>query len=79
MKLSIVLPVYNESANIPLIAQKLRSVANEELASFETEIIFVNDGSRDDSWEKLKFEGSSDKRLKLINFRKNFGDRKSVV
>ncbi len=79
MKLSIVLPVYNESPNVPLIAQKLRSVADQELASFETEIIFINDGSKDDSWEKLKSEGATDRRLKLINFRKNFGQTAALA
>lgn len=69
--LSIVIPAYNEEENVPLLYQKLKEV----LKGFdrEYEIIFVDDGSTDGTWERLVAIAKEDKRVKLIRFRKNYG------
>jgi glycosyltransferase involved in cell wall biosynthesis len=66
---SVILPIYNESKNIPILFSKLGDV----LKDMNYEIVAVNDGSRDDSWEQLKRVAMSNPRVKIINFAKNFG------
>lgn len=72
MKLSIVAPIYNEEGNVielhKQILTSIKSLQNANMIS-SFEIIFVNDGSRDRSLEIMK----TLKPLKIINFRKNFG------
>lgn len=70
MKLSVIVPCYNEEKNIPILKDKLF----ETLKGIRFEIIFVNDGSDDDSFEVLKqlhYENKT--KVKVINFSKNFG------
>ncbi|MCS7197037.1 MAG: glycosyltransferase family 2 protein [Aquificaceae bacterium] len=69
--LSLVIPAYNEEENIPLLYERLKPVLGR-LAK-EYEIVFVDDGSVDATWEKLKKIAEEDKRVKLIRFRKNYG------
>lgn len=69
--ISIVIPVYNEQDSIrPLIAE-LGEVLNGLDKSYE--IIFVDDGSRDRSFELLKEAASQDPQIRVIRFRKNTG------
>jgi glycosyltransferase involved in cell wall biosynthesis len=72
--LSIILPIYNESQNIPLLFDTLEKV----LASYDYEIIAVNDGSRDDSMEQLKKVAARNTRVKIVNFKKNFGQTAAI-
>jgi glycosyltransferase involved in cell wall biosynthesis len=69
--LSLVIPVYNEAENLEELYQELVSAAGK----FErpVEIIFVDDGSVDESWPILKAIQKKDGRIKLIQLRKNFG------
>ncbi|MCX7990307.1 MAG: glycosyltransferase family 2 protein, partial [Aquificaceae bacterium] len=69
--LSLVIPAYNEEENIPLLYERLKPVL--ERLGKEYEIVFVDDGSVDATWEKLKKIAEEDKRVKLIRFRKNYG------
>jgi glycosyltransferase involved in cell wall biosynthesis len=69
--ISIVIPVYNEEENIkPLIAE-LREVLSALGRSYE--IIFVDDGSRDRSFEILQEAASQDPLIRIIRFKKNAG------
>lgn len=69
--ISLVIPVYNEEDNIkPLIAE-LREVLPALGRSYE--IIFVDDGSRDRSFELLKKAASQDQQIRIIRFKKNTG------
>ncbi len=69
--LSVVIPAYNEEENIPILYERLKGVL--EGLQREYEIIFVDDGSMDRTWERLKDIAERDKRVKLIRFRKNYG------
>ncbi len=69
--ISIVIPAYNEEDNIPILYEKLKGVL--ERLGREYEIIFVDDGSVDRTWERLKEIAEKDQRVKLIRFRKNYG------
>jgi glycosyltransferase involved in cell wall biosynthesis len=71
--LSIVIPAYNEEKNIPLIYQELRKVLEKVADKYDYEIIFVNDGSKDNTWEEIVKLAKKDKKVKGINFSRNFG------
>ncbi len=71
MKLSIVLPIYNEEENIPILYNKLTEVLKNISGGYE--IICVNDGSRDNSWQALKIIADTDHQVKILNFKNNFG------
>ena len=68
---SVVIPVYNEEANVPALAQKLHAALSAIGRSYE--IILVDDGSRDASWERLKAAAAVHPHFRLIRFRRNFG------
>jgi glycosyltransferase involved in cell wall biosynthesis len=69
--LSIVLPIYNESGNIPRLYPELMAVLEATGRSFE--IIAVDDGSHDDSFAQLRSLCAADDRLRAVRFRRNFG------
>jgi len=70
-ELSIALPIYNEAENIPRLYPELVPVLEATGRSFE--IIAVDDGSRDDSFAQLKSQCANDDRLRVVRFRRNFG------
>ena len=71
MRYSVVISVYEESGNLELLHEKL-SLALKNVQG-DAEIIFVDDGSKDSSFEDLKRIAKSDKRVKVLRFAKNFG------
>ncbi len=71
LDLSIILPVYNEEDNIPLLAGELLPALETLGKSFE--IICVDDGSRDASFARLKNLSATDARVRVVRFRRNFG------
>jgi glycosyltransferase involved in cell wall biosynthesis len=71
MFLSVVIPIYNEKDNIPLLHQKLLEAL--AVVTKPWEVIFANDGSRDGSEDLLKAICTADPRFRLITFRRNFG------
>lgn len=68
---SIIVPVFNEEENIALLVERIRSVMTETGKSYEC--LFVDDGSVDRSAEILEDLCKSSPELKLIKFRRNFG------
>jgi len=77
MKLSIVLPVFNEQDNISPVYEKI--LAQLEDQDVETEIIFVNDGSKDQSYLMLRELAFKDKHVKYINLTRNFGHQVALT
>ena len=72
MKWSLVIPCYNEEQNILLMRDTCQQVFRDQVDSYE--LIFVNDGSRDQTWERIKEAAQgAGCRIKLINFSRNFG------
>jgi glycosyltransferase involved in cell wall biosynthesis len=69
--LSVILPIYNESENIPRLYDELVPVLEATGSSFE--IIAVDDGSQDDSFARLTSLRVDDHRLRIMRFRRNFG------
>jgi polyisoprenyl-phosphate glycosyltransferase len=75
--ISIVVPVYNEEKSIRLMYDRL--LASITVISSNFEIIFVNDGSRDNSFLELVKLSKEDARVKYINFSRNFGHQIAVT
>lgn len=71
-KLSIIIPVYNNELNLRSLYEKLRKEALNK-NNFEYEIIFVDDGSEDDSYNELLKLREKDENIKIIKFTRNFG------
>ena len=74
--LSIVVPIFNEEKNIPVLYERLKKAA--ESISSNYELIFVNDGSRDNSLFELMKLAASDAHVFYINFSRNFGHQIAV-
>jgi len=75
--ISIVVPVYNEEKSIRLMYDRLLSSISKISHNFE--IIYVNDGSRDNSFLELVKLSKEDERVKYINFSRNFGHQIAVT
>lgn len=76
MKLSIVIPIYNEEENIDSLINRLRTVVAQMQISCE--YIFVNDGSKDHSFQLIKNLALADPAVKYIDFSRNFGHQIAV-
>ena len=74
--LSILIPVYNEEFNLKELYNKLIYVLSKINKSYE--IIFIDDGSTDGSFNILKELNKKDQRVKIIKFRRNFGQSSAL-
>jgi polyisoprenyl-phosphate glycosyltransferase len=74
--LSIVCPVYNEVSNIPHLYERLTAALHGFSGTLE--LIFVNDGSSDDSLGLLKILHERDARVKIVNLSRNFGHQTAI-
>jgi glycosyltransferase involved in cell wall biosynthesis len=76
-ELSVIVPVYNESRNIEVLAKRLVPVLERCAASFE--IIFVDDGSTDDALELLRAAHAGDPRIRALSLSRNFGKEIAIT
>jgi len=71
MKISLVVPVFNEEEAIPIFYKSIREYSG--LSEHEVEIVFINDGSKDSTESIINALSISDKNVKPLNFTRNFG------
>lgn len=71
MDISVVIPLYNEEESLPELYAWIERVMKEQGFSFE--VIFVNDGSTDCSWQIIKELSNGSEQVKGIKFRRNYG------
>ena len=71
MDISVVVPLYNEAESLPELAAWIERVMKEH--GFSYEVIFVNDGSSDNSWEVIKQLSEKNPAMKGVSFRRNYG------
>ena len=81
---SVVIPIFNEEENIPELYRRITPVmenltANEDNHNRSFEILLVNDGSTDHSWELIEELHKKDKRVKGIQFSRNFGHHIAIT
>ena len=72
--ISLVIPLYNEAESIASLYEKLQLIT-----AFSWEAIIVNDGSTDDGLERLRSIASSDSRVRVISFRRNYGQTSALA
>ena len=75
-KISIIVPCFNEEAVLPELFERLDKVA--ATWGMEPEIICVDDGSRDRTWELLKAKNQKNPRWRCLSFARNFGHQTAV-
>ena len=71
MNISVVIPLYNEEESLPELYEWIERVMNNNNFSFEG--IFINDGSRDNSWKVIEELAQKSPHVKGIKFRRNYG------
>jgi len=74
--ISIVIPIYNEKGTIEELHRRIVEAMAQTKESFE--IIFINDGSSDNSLDELKHHAINDKRVKVIDLARNFGHQVAI-
>ena len=77
LKISIVIPIYNEEKNLPVLHERLSSVFSKY--NYELEIIFVYDCGTDNSLQIIKDLSSKDERVKYLEFSRNFGHQIAIT
>ncbi len=77
---SVVVPVFNEEDNVTVFHERMASVADVLLdLDLDLELIFVDDGSRDDSLPRLLRAAEEDPRVKVIKLARNFGHQVAIT
>lgn len=71
--ISILIPAYNEQANIDLVYQKVTDALTEGAPEYDYELIFVDDGSRDRTWQLITDLAQLNSNVRGIKFSRNFG------
>lgn len=77
MDLSVVVPIYNEEENLPILHGRITQALTEALLDYE--LILVDDGSSDNSYAALKVLAAKDERVKVIKLRRNFGQTAAMA
>ena len=75
-KISIIVPCFNEKDSIPAFYQETTHVLNQ--LNYEYEILFINDGSTDESLEVMKTLAKKDKHILYLSFSRNFGKESAM-
>ena len=71
MDISVIIPLYNEAESLPELTAWIEKVMNENKFSYE--IIFINDGSTDNSWDIIEELSKNNSSIHGIKFRRNYG------
>lgn len=77
-RLSLIFPIFNEAECIAHLWERVQELLNQ-ISGYAAEVIFVDDGSRDRSYELLKAIAITDSRVKLIHFSRNFGHQIAIT
>ena len=79
-KISIMVPCYNEQDSLPLFYDELGKIMQDEkLSAYDWELLFINDGSRDNTLAILKYLHEKDNRVSYIDLSRNFGKEKAML
>jgi glycosyltransferase involved in cell wall biosynthesis len=76
-KLSVVVSVYNEEQALPMFYETTKLIL--EILPWDYELLFVNDGSRDDSLSILREYAARDEKVKVVSFSRNFGHEAAMI
>jgi len=76
--ISLVIPLYNESQAFPLLRQRLAEFSGRLEGQYRIEIILVDDGSRDGTWDQIMEFARADPRVKGVGLSRNFGHQNAL-
>lgn len=76
--ITIMIPAYNEEKVLPLLFQRLANLA-KKTADYDFEFLFINDGSRDKTFEIIKQASTKDPRISYVNLSRNFGKERAML
>ncbi len=76
-RLAVVIPAYNEAENISKTTVAIEKILSAQKIAHE--ILFVDDGSSDDTWEIIKKESAKNQSIKGIKFSRNFGKESAII
>src|SRR5579859_189885 len=74
--LSVIVPVLNEEENVPLLHANISRILEKQ--SFTYEVIYVDDGSSDNSFQQLSKLATSDPRVRVLKLRRNYGQTAAI-
>lgn len=74
--LSVILPSYNEEKMIPIAAERLSSILDS--AGIDHELLFVDDGSKDSTWQMIERAADTNPHVRGIHFSRNFGKESAM-
>ncbi len=77
-KITIIIPAYNEEETLNKLYDRLVNVVNQ-ISTYDFEILFINDGSKDKTREMLKELREKDTRISYLNFSRNFGKEVAMI
>lgn len=77
-KISILVPCYNEGQTLPLLYPELKSLMDNH-PSYVWEVLFVNDGSKDNTLDIIKSLRAADLRINYVNLTRNFGKENAML
>lgn len=77
MKLTVIIPCYNEEAVLHFFYEEMQKVM-QRMKEIEFELLFVNDGSKDRTLEVMKELAKKDERIKYVSFSRNFGKEAAI-
>ena len=78
-KVSILIPVYNEEKMLPLLEPEVKKLIDSQKNKYEWEVVFVNDGSKDNSLVILKDICAKDERFHYVSLSRNFGKENAML
>lgn len=76
-KLTLIVPCYNEEEVLPFFYEEFRKAA-AKLKNYRTEVIFIDDGSKDKTLAVIKKMAARDERIKYLSFSRNFGKEAAI-
>ena len=77
-KITIIIPAYNEEESLPFLYERLEKLINS-IENYEFEILFVNDGSKDNTLNLIKEYREKDSRISYVDFSRNFGKETAII
>lgn len=78
MKISLIVPCYNEQEVLRIFHEEATKVIDTELSQFDAEILFIDDGSKDDTLKIIKELSKKDDRVHYVSFSRNFGKEAAI-
>ena len=77
-KISVIIPAYNEEESLPILQQRMEQLMNS-MENYEFEILFINDGSKDNTINIIKEMREEDNRINYVDFSRNFGKEIAMI